>query len=665
MRSFPPPSRGFIVYIILAIIVVLGIFGTYFHQLSRYGQAVFFRLERTELARIVSSEALDEAFLHLQLQTTSPGTPEFEWLLRRDQRGLPLPVPLAQQAGERLFRSSVQPSISVEAYLLNDFRGNDPNGNRFYGCPRSGPPVEGVGTIELRARVELENRSARKLEALFHEVRHHDYKVVSVSSARESGRPRDQYAQNFLLDYSFFVRNALSEFEEGSGYSLNNQKVRLLLDQSGIPPESMGKVFFGGTGQDPDTRFVFLNVPESLEKLIPAQKPTEILRINHGECLDLFQNLKWQLQNRGINEDRLRGLEGVFTAATVPVRRSSYDGPLGEVEKFSGSMLGLLGPGPLGNLEPGIELVPQARLSDTLYAQAAFEGRIRQRFHYFVHFQLDLSKVDPEIAALFKDLDKPYPCIPFPPVPPADETIRNFLVRLPVIQSRHSLLDLPLISSLDSDFLYRPNLQFPESRKNPGKFEKPVFFNRSGSPTTESNDGPDGLQPFFHVNLWGRRMLDQKDLIETGIYDPNQGEVRPQGVVWVEGPLSFGREGSTLSINGQGVILSHSGIEIKGDIRKAGPNDLLILATRRGSIKVGSSNVEASLIAVGNSGRGTVIPSGPFNLLGAFAVDRLNLNSWAPGTYTFSYDPHLMGKADRFAIHLSPAISFQQGHEGE
>jgi hypothetical protein len=648
--------KGFILPTILLVFFVIGTLIVSYYWMFRNVRMVAFRMEKEASCRYLCEAAMDEAFWRIYQNSRSPGTPEFMWFIDHPTTPLTLNTPAITRESARIFSGNIVPKISASAQMC-DFRNYDSKKNPYYG-------KEGVGSVQIAVHVELAGADgAMKQQATFNLLRRYDFKVVSMISARNNSVPRGSYCHNFPLDYALFVRRGEEEFKAMQGELINSERVQITLAQSHLSAEHRGKIFFGGTAAGSTDRFVFLNTSDLDKGVLPTLTKPEVHRINSDQALSLFPAIQKQFKDEDVSLDQLKGLEGVFVASILPlVAAPTAGGKLGQIEEYTRNVLLNSGLGPEANRSAGTELIERSQCGTPGYAASLFEGSVRQRFFYFVYFFLDASKLDAKMAAELQKEEYRLACLPMPSPAPSDQVFKDFLQNLQALPGAQGTPanPSPFISRLESGFLYSPQLVCPTGRLTPDSFGKPVFFDKTGATVIESSES---FQAWNHVNLMNRRMLSETTLRELGIIDEKNKVLRLNGCEWIAGDITIGNPGEEYTVSGKGVLLANGNIRIGASLRKSGPEDIAVFFTRRGTITVEGTTVEASLIAMGG-GSSSLIFQRPTVVKGAIIADALNTNSWAPGAYRFEYDPILKGNVDHYVVNLSTSHSFQRLLEG-
>ncbi|MBF0547500.1 MAG: pilus assembly PilX N-terminal domain-containing protein [Candidatus Riflebacteria bacterium] len=666
MKKFCLNNRGMILLLALFVLMVLSILTVYFHWFSLQSRFVAHKYFQGDSARQLAESAYDEAFDYFFKATADPLSTAKNWLvdgtsLNFTNLDLNIVIPLTKKYSDRLVRSNLIPEISITAKVI-DFR----NSNnlkvpvRYYG-------KEGVGTIEISVEVTLKSRYTGSKESYCNIIRHHDYKVVGITSNPASRQ--DSYAHNFILDYAFFFRQGFSEFQDKVGLTLNPSNVKIAVVQP--VTNAKGKIFFGKTTSS--DRAVFLNIAESsnLAGIIPNSPWKEIKRIGRDESLELFPSIKAKVKDDSDAMKALQDLGGVFYGGVFPIIKTPQPDPITQVEKFTFSALWNAAQGMNQNKNPGVDILSDdPKLAcDPQYAKSVLEGYIRQRFFYFTAFFLDTTKLDQQIQDQLKGKPMWFPCFtePLPSTQTSSPDLVAFMTQLVSIYGSRK----ELFSKFVTDYPLLGGQPFGSPAPEPA-FPIPKFIDSTDGKTPISDDSS-ALQAFNHVNLWARRLLDAGDLEKFGIIDNVNGIINLRGFIWVgciesdandkNMVISLGSPDKQYKIRGQGGILTKgASISINGSIVKESPKDLLVVFSRRGNIQINTDQpVNAALIALGGgkSDGGHIVCSKQLNLLGMMAAEWLDSDSWAKGVvHEIKYDEVLQA-GDQYCIDLSNAISFQ------
>lgn len=666
-------------FFVLLALSVLGALAVAFHLFSRQAQATAFRFEQKAITRQIAEAASEEAFMRFYQATSDTGTSEGKWMTGTRSGKLAIQVPTTTQFSPSLVRLDCVPEIEAWARFV-DFRDVDSRGTRY-------PPNEGVGTIELGVTARLRSLSGggkKPPVAVCTILRHHDFKILTIVSQRDNRLPRTSYAQNYVLDYALFVRSGLLEFRRGKGTSINPGDIRISISQDELfrTPEKLGKVFFGGTSdpngqstagadETPKGNLVFLNIAEANKALVPTFDKEGFFRVGLDDCLLLFPKF-------GKFRDYLKGMEGVFSARNVPLVRDEQwykSSPAAQLELSAKNGVLAASKGAEENLLPGLNLISKDPAVAAIPANAenVFEGAVRQRFLSFVHFYLDVSKVDDSESDQVKECrETKVPCIPLSDPPPRDKDVKAFCEGLKSLEKKVPPGTPPLVSRFNADFLLKGGQQGPtaavgETFKNP----PPAFFSYKGQSVDITAGGLDSI-PFRHVNLRARDLVSQEQFERLGFYDPREGTLNLRGIIRVNAFLVLGDPAiPRLKVRGRGVIMAKgfrllSGIEKD---RSNGADPICVLYARDEPIFVETGEpIQASLIAMGGGSNYLGLrPSKPLKLFGSLAVDFLETGQWSTaGENTLEYDPVLKAPSENlFQINISRWVTFHRVEESD
>ncbi|MBF0499058.1 MAG: hypothetical protein HQM09_02900 [Candidatus Riflebacteria bacterium] len=616
-----------------------------------------FRFEKSELVRQIAESAIDEAFAIFFSETKNINSEKFKFLFKHKKDStlsfqLPIMEDFSPNSGDDL-------SFIASAMII-DFRDSDIYGNRLY-------PGEGVGTFQISVAAVLKQRT--KIVAQCQITRHHDFRIISLVTSQKR---KPYYATNFLLDYALFVRCGMREFQTStpikSSYNADNIQI-VVRDQSQIPVEKRGKIFFGGTDIKKylNDSPIFFNVAENFsqyQELFPKFVPKIIYTVPLSDCCNLFPSL------RGFQND-LQGMTGVFEAQIGPIWKSQYSGAQGDYESKTKEGVKDALESFQCNTNPGVLQISDNGIMarDPAYAASILEGAIRQRFLYTVKFNLNLDNVG-KISQSDKNKIKNDPayklfCLPIPKNPISNTNIKTFLTNLAQIDQRDAAKTLPLISRFEDNFLFTSKQQNFERRDGSEKDSYPSpqdFFRKDGG---RMHPFDADFRPYAH-GLLRSKTMDYFDIFKTSsVYDKAKGELNLRGITTVFDEVTFqGPNQGPVEFSGKGVIIA-DGFRILSGIKKkatAAPDDFCILYTRGGNITIDTTQeIEAGIMAVGD--QGNVIVTKPLKLKGCLVVDYLQLENWANGKHTITYNPDLnrsSSEGDFFQIIPAPQITFQR-----
>ncbi len=709
----------------VCVLVLIGIVAIQFHHMSREAQLNAYRFQASEVARQLAESAMDEAFtfifnqagksatdLHNSIvnNSSSPGAMDCTTgsLEDKNSKGVDIPVPLTTKVAADMNMAN-RFSIEVSARII-DFRSSDDAGRKYYGN-------EGVGTIELRARVEPKEDYKKTMPGACILTRHHDYKVVSIIS-KKSNRPAG-YIHNQLLDYALFITRGREEFERQSGSNLNPQETRLTIDQSHYAPsapEFYGKIYLGGTsgaGGKP----VFIDLTSETSDFIPEPRKKDKISppspLNNVDSQSLVTKLYPDINEAsrvGFNEIaskegksgdvrykscQLDGIESNFYYARFPTTDEAFNNLAGLTENqqklwkygrkgaWLSSQTAFSVPETSEVFNQGLKILPLDKLEHIL------QGKIRKRFFHYAYLIVDMHAAALTVFYEYKkpkfpsgyswkgDSEGPKP-LNLPnitnaydqqPLPCfADiEALRGGYLKLDFLASRFPNPDL--ICRLISDYDYGPGTETD-------KFPEPTFYKFSDSMSLDGTDlAINEFRPFSHPTLWIRKDFPAERLEEYGIL--KNGELHLRGIIRVHGRVVLrGNSGAPLRTFGQGILIADE-IVIESGIEKAEPDSICVLWVR-GADKNGNQQIqtiwvktdekiEASLVAVGYGHNCRVIPeNNTLNLYGAMAVDELDIKRWKKAVeHKIKYDPVLACDKDVYQVNLSRWVSFKRMLESE
>lgn len=168
------------------------------------------------------------------------------------------------------------------------------------------------------------------------------------------------------------------------------------------------------------------------------------------------------------------------------------------------------------------------------------------------------------------------------------------------------------------------------------------------------------LRIFDRYSLWARRNLSIEELRSLKIIDTDTRTLNLNGISHCRGTIIFDGQ---WQIRGQGVLIADSFV-INDTIRKSDSSDLAILYARRGKISVNTSNeIHAALIAINDSGTGTIEAGRSLNLNGMILVDRLDLQKWQQDEHVIVFDKSLSDQEKAYQISISRWINYRRSGE--
>ncbi|GAB4271468.1 MAG: hypothetical protein Kow0029_09190 [Candidatus Rifleibacteriota bacterium] len=682
-------KSGIAMFSAIFVMVIIGLLALQFHFMTRQAQSTAYRFQASEVARQLAESAVDEAFMYVFKESENSSGTFFSKLVNRtgaidcsttsldniSAKGEDIPVDLTRAQAATILNGN-KFNIEAKARII-DFRDHDTarytgaGDGKYY-------DKEGVGTLEIWVSVQPKDEFKKQIQSGCVISRHHDYKVVCIVSKRDNTKQRSSYVQNFVLDYALFVRNGQEEFDTLFGLSINPEKQKFVIDQTGLTAANCGKVFLGNR----PGRFMYLNIDTPRKDFIPApvEKKKLITVTDDGQLNALFPEFVKMLREEARKKVEAEGAKldafsftnwkAFFEYARYPITdealqsKDKYkefrDVTLAGEAKASGKQ-------EVMQYNPGIVIKPESMLASML------EGDLRQRFFHFGYAYLDLTGAKIYVKASKKTLtgtksksdtktitdqgmiDKykntPIPCFDIDQFG-TGANLGGFMDLRYMKDHFGKSNPLILCDIHDSNrYLKGSNAELP----------KPLFyhyrsFNSFDDPTSSS-------VPFAHVNLWARRKLSIAQAEEFGIYNAKEKSLKLRGIVQINEPVTLGQNGGPIIVEGQGVLIA-PGFTIKAGIKKKDENkDLCILLTRGYPITVDTDQlIEASLISMGSSNKNGFVKSlQKLNLKGALAVDLLRLNLWKEGVeHTIKYDPALKQNKDLYQVNISRWVSFER-----
>ena len=716
-------KRGIAMFSALFVMIILSALVLQFHYMSRQAQSTAFRFQTSEVARQLAESAVDEAFMRIYKETANAEselakkliTKHFDIdctrhpnLKNKNNTGINIPVENTINEAKNM-GVGARMDIEVKARII-DFRNQDSAGGKYYNN-------EGVGTLELRVKVSPKPKYEKQIRGKCVIERHHDYKVMCMTSKLDNTSEKTEYAQNFLLDYALFIRDGKQEFKETSGRSLNPTHCKIRIDQRKIPATKRGKLYVGGEGTGP----LFIDMGGDTTDFIPEPhnasfKEFPVLTANHEECLKIVKGFRDELKKAAEQAVRSKGakprefkcwgLKGHFGYRRYPMSTDYIDGLTDEKGKpetaefknrIKYAMRGAWSENKeynskqTGNgeyLDPqfisSFEVLPKESLTEIL------RGDLRKRYFHFGFFYMDTSSAGFSIGWKKKKGFKTYRGTEV--VNLSDDRYKKIFAKsyYPCFRAK---ADIKTVGPIRVDYDYineqygpKSNKQFPNAfdpnliftkladsyplNKSNEEPADPKFYNyRTGKMVSVGMTGGSGFLPYAHVNLWSRRNLNQKMLEEYGIYDRKTETLYLRGIIHMEKPLTLGKVGGKdITIKGRGVIIAPD-TTINVGIKKSKDEDLLVICTRGYPIWIRTDHeIAASLVAIGrNAARdGTVIANKKLNLKGALVVGRLNNQRWKSGvTHEIKYDEQLRTNEDTYQINLSRWVTFERMVEND
>lgn len=656
--------RGVVFYVVLSVVTVMGIFLVFFQNFSRQlAFSSFYHVNR-EKVRNLTEIVIDSAFSTIQIATRDTGHPITRQIIDQMKSSAINNTPFALQAP--LFeanKSSLLLGASFKYTLTGrifDKRTQTPQNQKYH-------PGEGLGTLEIAVDATLETPAGNVL-AKCQRRRHYDIKTSCLVS--NYVKRQNSYAMTFPLDFSLLVRNGLREFTEGyRGQSYNEGLKLQVLDQSTIPANRRGLVYFGRADRNTDEARIYFNTADdsSNSNAIIPSLPVESFEINQEECFKIFPNEV---------SDKIRGIKGKFTFKTYPAARTGT--PENDKEKNARTVLSCISA--TNNIEPAPAGISLSSF-DKAYLDSILRGAVTQRYLYVVHFDYDSTACEiydgddwvaanDEVHDYFKDKGM----LTFSPdctflrtnTAASAQTTRETMLRLRQTEERVSA-PLPLVSDMVEDYLTYTGQAMSKVENTETFNDAPKFFGRDSSPLSDvTMTGGEGFRPFRHYTLCVARYFYAHELEKSGIYDRVNGVLNLRGVVSVElDHVTFSPPAGKdhIIVRGSGAILAPNGFTINcGLKRENADKDLCILFTRKGNIRIATeARIEASLLAFNDSNSASIVPSKPFAVFGAVGVDQLFLNRFPATPSKIEFDPRLRTDSDAdeiFTMSMSPWIRF-------
>ncbi|MBF0407320.1 MAG: hypothetical protein HQM10_08200 [Candidatus Riflebacteria bacterium] len=673
-------KQGIAMLFALLAVVSLGIIVFWYNKFSMQLQFQAYREEQLSMLRQVANSAAEEAICQLQKLTvrgniSAPPNKYYDWAIKRNG-SVDIPITETEKIASPYLKTGQSLELKATArHVL--FRDTDNAGKLYlkYTAPDGSLFQEGVGTyqLEVRARI-LGGYLAKKPSCTI--IRHHDLKIVSMVSPRDSNDRRTFYAANFPLDYALLVRNAYSE-RINSPDNINRE-VRIIIKQSHIGKKRRGKVYLGETASSGN--YLSINTNEHTKAIVPYLPPQIIHKIELDECSKLSYRISQ-------DENNLKGLVGIFERQNEPAEKnisSSTTDAILNTEFLARGYVARATVPDQSNFIPGLDILGREHnfLSDPDNSKEIIEGDLRQRFFSFVHFYFDASNcttaTNDQKAQLATYANR-FPCVPVCPVPNIDAEAEYFFNGLDEIESDKPSGVSSLISDFCEEYPYQANLSglFPPSLK----IVYPSFFSVNNTPINSTeNTTAKCFRPYNHFNLFNLFAENMDEAIRLGIYDPVNGILNLSGIVLINDAVTLGSPRiKSLTIHGQGVLICANGeIKILSGIKKRqNSDDLCVLVAREGAISVHTSElIEASLISVINESKkpsnltnrmqGRIIAKRPLNLKGAVVVDILKTKDWEVGEHYLEYDEYLKQLSEPvFCVNYSPRISFERISESD
>ena len=241
-------------WVVMSVVTIMAIFILFYHNFSKQlAFSSFYHVNREKL-RNLTEIMLDSAFSNLQDVTRDPGHELTKKIIEQmrtaaiSNTAFALPAPLFETNKASLLNgAALKYTLTGRVF---DKRIQTPQNQKYH-------DGEGLGTLEIFVDATLETPSG-KLLARCQRRRQFDFKSACLVS--NYNKRANYYAMTFPLDFALLVRNGLREFNEGyRGLNLNTGQKLVINDQSSIPVDRRGFVYFGQADQNEESKRVFLN----------------------------------------------------------------------------------------------------------------------------------------------------------------------------------------------------------------------------------------------------------------------------------------------------------------------------------------------------------------------------------------------------------------------
>ena len=669
VRPWPLSRRGVVFPFVVVMVVIMLVLGGIFLFSTVQSKNIFQVFYRSDLARLIAESAVAEWQAFFQEHISADA----------DLQAL-----LANPTGRSLKPVTIKPAMIPETLDMADNllgRGNYRLDAKITVRHCDNVLEERVGTTSKFSAFRGEYQAALLIE--FHVLMtrgsdsqeatfwfEYDLKRVCLRS-NPNTRGGGGYTGNSTNDYVLFLRNAYDEFDVMARTSppVNGAHGRLRvssLNATDFPVtfrqrNGKGKFFFGAVPADaPDTRekYVFLNVAEGMEFLLPPQpQPINIPWSELEQFMpSLTRDLRNALSRARIPEAVLQQIRAQLLREYRPlVGTPAWERGLSpreqELRGNYWAKVGSVGPPMQANDQLPIQLSANDLRDPTIFG--AIEGNLRKRFWQTVLFKLDLSQIDlaglgldaAQIQAFqaelrareekfrkgvfyLHDLDR--------------SSVRNDVERFDkatremfrLVFHHEQQEDMPLLSQAIDLFAYAPGQQ---QEKRPGaKPVQPHLFGRTRRRLTAPGSG---YLPFTPFLLRSYRFPDAAALHDSFFFDPTKKCLHLNGIFLVEDRRGGCEiiDGATYA--GKGVILSYGNIRVQGSFQPANPQaGPCVLYTYADNIYLNVKSpgpVRASLIALNfrfspndrSSWSGIHFGGKRADVLGNVVADHLNLGS--------------------------------------
>ncbi len=632
---------------------------------------VFFR---DDMARLIAQSAIDEwrAGFSERLRTSARLQ---ELIAEPAKPGAPLPVTIAElPATAALMARLAGGNGSIDCLVqLRDV--DDELIENFDGkTKRSAFKGEYQATLIMSVAVTLRSGSQSRSSMFVEEF---DLKRLCMRS-RSSERTGKGYTSTSTNDYVLYIRDCLGEFDQFNGRCMNNNDRLLLISHA--DPARRGKIFLGCARPSDaarDQKYVYLNVDERMQGLIPAPPPPLEIPWATLKQSDMMPKFTAEIE-KILNEAREKAkgkveLNSDRIKTTISVEYKPMPGKGNVLQTLWARVVALFNHffdkksnTRDGNKEEAVKLMGDQNTDIAMCN--LIEGNVRQRFWQTATFKLDLTQIcdDAQVQDEIRkqcadkmDIDLKY----FTP----EEVTQmqsaggneNAAEIYKVVQ-HYQERDKTLLMSMPNDmYPLKPGASYGD-RNGSGKDPDPPFQGRTGAVDYV------GFMPYSAFLTRSYRFPTSEDLYASPFYDAKRNVLKLNGVFMIADEAAGLVIRKGLQYEGTGVLLSYGNITIEGEFRKktadAGP---CVLFTYDGLIRanaVEQGRVEASLIAL-NYQYDPSSPSTPrsyvdfsgrrADVLGNIVVDRINIDTMPRNeTNRIEYDSSALQGSTRFEVTL-------------
>lgn len=656
---------GFILPIVLTLLAILVVLGAGYLSSTIQSKNVFQVFYRDDLARLIAESTVSEwrATFSERLARDS----KLSAFLKNPKHSpsekieiKPEDVPKTAQMGRRL--------LGASQFELTGFISIKDIDNRFEEKVDNQSKVsaygnEYQGSLRFEITVGLGESRERKFSCFVFE-----FDVKNACLRTDPGkRLKGQYSNNACNDYVLFVRNGRAEFDKTAAASINNDRRQLKI----VRTHDKGKIFCGtspGSGVGRSEMFVFCNVTEGMEFLLPPAPPD--IEIPWSELKELMPVTCQEIENivntGGGGMIQAEKLKGVITREFTCISGSEtwLKSQREWTQKMMEEYFRKVGNKREGNKEKCIDF--WSGLDRGAAEWPFLEGNIRKRFWQNSIFRIDFTDAtqDPMIIEMIKKVSegKAQREIPYYETidqgilttPTSDEKTKELLRLVKRYQEKTKSI---LMSQANDQYSFVPG-HANQEQNSPGRDPTPAFFGRMGPV-----DAMEYL-PYATFLLRSFRFKDDKELYDSPFFDVESQTLKVDGIMLFEDPTVGVSVWDNLKYRGEGVLLSYGPIRVQGSFTRD-PKDPTtgpcVLYTFRNDIfcNVGAAGrVQASLIAMnfrnvpGNNNSASKVHFGnkPANVLGNLVADNVNLNSMQDSDNQIAYDDEALSGDDLYHL---------------